>query len=50
MDKVNISGTPIIGFFTFMMFWTLNANSGYDMADVVIKYVNNSAEIIGDCP
>jgi hypothetical protein len=27
-----------ISFFTFMMFWTLNGESGRDMNDVIVEY------------
>lgn len=43
MDKgarVNgVSSISIIGFFTFMMFWTLNSTSGEDMNDMVVRWM-----------
>jgi hypothetical protein len=38
-----MSSTPVIsvsalGFFTFMMFWTLDGDTGRDMNDVLVEY------------
>lgn len=34
-----VSSISLIGFFTFMMFWTLNSTSGEDMNDMVIRWM-----------
>ena len=34
-----IVSVSAIGFFTFMLFWTLNGDSGRDMNDVLVDYV-----------
>jgi len=39
MSSVNVPTTiSVIGFFTFMMFWTLNSESGRDMNDIIVDY------------
>lgn len=38
-DKDTVVSISVIGFFTFMMFWTLNGSGGRDMNDVVVDYV-----------
>ena len=38
MSKDTIVSVSAVGFFTFMLFWTLNGNSGQDMNDVVVQY------------
>ena len=38
MGKVNTVSISIVSFFTFMMFWTLNGDSGRDMNDVLVDY------------
>lgn len=44
MKEINTpTSISVIGFFTFWMFWTLDAGSGQDMNDVVVKYVNAQA-------
>ena len=38
MGKTTTVSVGFVGFFTFMMFWTLNGSSGRDMNDVVVDY------------
>lgn len=38
MNSAPVVSVSVLGFFTFMMFWTLNGESGRDMNDIVVDY------------
>ena len=46
MERKNfIINTSAVGFFTFIMFWTLDGSSGKDMNDIMVEYWEARIEV-----
>lgn len=41
--EYTLNTVPAIGFFTFMMLWTLNGDTGRDLNDVVVQWIEAKA-------
>jgi hypothetical protein len=50
MSGTTTVSVGLVSFFTFMMFWTLNAEDGRDMNDVIVDYWEARIEVVAEQP